>query len=233
MNTKKKPVNTAFSQYEFTQNLLNNLQQFNVSPIAKLVLLQLSTYYNPKHRDVYPKQKTIAAKLGVSERSVTRAISELVKEGLILIECKYTNHYIFTQKISGQQPVNLSNDIGQYDIKQQDNLAPHEYNQLDKQINEPSEHKGGNVYSTEDYKILKEYAIKHNAIRVNSYIKRLKENGSAEKILKDYKEKYKNAENLRKNTQKLLNHYEEIKCTGEAPTQAFLLLGEKFRRLRP
>lgn len=230
MNTKKKQVNTAFSQYEFTQNLLNNLQQFNISPIAKLVLLQLSTYYNPKHKDVYPKQKTIASKLGVSERSVTRAISELVKEGLILIECKYTNHYIFTQRMGIQQAENLSNNIGQDDIKQQDNLSPHEYNQLFEPINEPSKIKGGNVYSTEDYKILKDYAIRHNAIRINSYINRLKENGSAEKILKDYKDKYKNAENLRKNTQKLLNHYEEIKVTGVAPTQAFLNLKEKFRQ---
>lgn len=219
MNTKKKQVNTAFSQYEFTQNLLNNLKQFDVSPIAKLVLLQLSTYYNPKHRDVYPKQKTIASKLGVSERSVTRAISELVKAGLILIECKYTNHYIFTQRIGIQQAENLSNDIGQDDIKQQDNLSPHEYNQLDKPINEPLE--------VEDFKILKDYAVRHNAKNINAYINALKKNGTAKEII----QQVKNAQNRVKQTQKTLKHYEEIKNTGVAPTQAFLNLKEKLKKL--
>ena len=42
---------------------------------------------------MFPKQKTIAAKIGVSERSVTRAVQELFKAGLILIECKHTNRY--------------------------------------------------------------------------------------------------------------------------------------------
>ena len=42
---------------------------------------------------MFPKQKTIAAKIGVSERSVTRAVQELFKAGLILVECKHTNRY--------------------------------------------------------------------------------------------------------------------------------------------
>lgn len=53
----------------------------------------MTTCYNPKNADVFPKQKTIAAKIGVSERSVTRAVQELFKAGLILIECKHTNRY--------------------------------------------------------------------------------------------------------------------------------------------
>ena len=55
--------------------------------------MYLTTCYNPEKAEVFPKQKTIAAKIGVSERSVVRAVQELFKVGLILIECKHTNRY--------------------------------------------------------------------------------------------------------------------------------------------
>ena len=68
--------------------------------------------------------------MGVSERSVTRAIQELFKAGLILIECKYTNRYKFTSKIVQEQAENVSDDIRQNDIKQEDNLANHDKEQI-------------------------------------------------------------------------------------------------------
>ena len=71
------------TQFEITTNTITKLNTFNLTPTAKLVLLYLTTCYNPKHKEVFPKQKTIADKLGVSERSVTRAIQELFKEGLV------------------------------------------------------------------------------------------------------------------------------------------------------
>ena len=136
-NTVKKHAQHGFSQFKFTNYLLNNLSQFKLSPSAKLVLLELSTCYNPKNADVFPKQKTLAQKIGISERSVVRAIQELVKEGLILVESKYTNHYIFTAKMGipkGKnekifEDENLSDDLRQNDTKEDDNLSPHDNNQ--------------------------------------------------------------------------------------------------------
>ena len=98
-NTVKKPVIKELTQVQLSNWIVNNLSQFNLKPTAKLVLLYLASCYNPKHADVFPKQKTIADRMGVSEASVIRAISELHKEGLIISERKYTNRYKFTSRI--------------------------------------------------------------------------------------------------------------------------------------
>ena len=99
MNTVKKHAGHAIKQVEILNFLLNNLQQFNLKPTTKLVLLYLAGCYNPKHADVFPKQKTIALQMGISEASVIRAISELHTAGLIISERKYTNRYISTRRI--------------------------------------------------------------------------------------------------------------------------------------
>ena len=88
------------SQFELTKKIVNNLKQFKLTPTAKLVLLYLSTCYNPTNKDVFPKQLTIALTLGISERSVVRAINELTQNGIILIECKHRNRYSFTDKLT-------------------------------------------------------------------------------------------------------------------------------------
>lgn len=98
--TQKSPKSMtghAFTQFDLTKSLLQNLNKFEISPIAKLVLLELSTCYNPKRKHIFPKQKTLALKIGCSERSIVRAIQELFKAGLILVECKTTNRYVFSQ----------------------------------------------------------------------------------------------------------------------------------------
>lgn len=92
-------VSANVSQFELTKYTLNNLLQFDITPVAKLVLLYLTDCYNPKNADVFPKQSTIAKTLGVSERSVVRAVQELFEQGIILIECKKTNRYKFTSKL--------------------------------------------------------------------------------------------------------------------------------------
>jgi DNA-binding transcriptional MocR family regulator len=48
---------------------------------------------------MYPKQETIADKVGISLSSVKRAIKELSQVGLIVYETKNTNKYCFTSKI--------------------------------------------------------------------------------------------------------------------------------------
>lgn len=209
--TLKNHAAHGFTQYELTQNILNNLSQFDITPTAKLVLLYLSSCYNPKNADMFPKQKTIATKLGVSERSIVRAIQELFKAGLIMIECKYTNRYKFTSKIAAQRfqndkkiyTDNMSENKCQNGSQQNDNLAQHE--QTIKEQNKKPQ-------SVEDYKLLKEYAQKHGAKNIKAYIEALQRNGSAEKIIETEKQKAKiaaRALNEKNKTQELLNEYRQ------------------------
>ena len=188
LNTVKKEAVSVKSQFELTSEIITKLNTFKITPTAKLVLLYLTTCYNPKHSEVFPKQRTIADKLGISERSVTRAIQELFKEGLILIECKYTNRYKFTSRMTYEQPVNLSDDLRQKDTSKNDNLSGTYIEQKNKTKKEQPFNKGGNVYSGDDA-ILREYAIKHGAKNINAYIAKLKQTGSAAKIIKEYQRK--------------------------------------------
>lgn len=193
----------GFSQFKLTDRLLKNLNKYELSPTGKLVLLYLSSCYNPKKADVFPKQKTIANKLGISERSVVRAIQELVKDGLIFVESKYTNHYVFSSKIVQKpsqnekffEPENLSDDLSQNDTSKRDNLSHHEH--------EPKKEQEKQPLNMEDYKILKQYAIKRGAKNIQAYINALIKLESAESIIKEYKQIQANAQGMLAKAQKV------------------------------
>nr|DAH61704.1 MAG TPA: helix-turn-helix domain protein [Caudoviricetes sp.] len=196
-------VGHGVSQFKLTDRLLKNLNKYELSPTGKLVLLYLSSCYNPKKADVFPKQKTIANKLGISERSVVRAIQELVKGGLIFVESKYTNHYVLSSKIVQKpsqnekffEPENLSDDLSQNDTSKRDNLSPHEH--------EPKKEQEKQPLSMEDYKILKQYATKRGAKNIQAYINALIKLGSAESIIKEYKQIQANAQGMLAKAQKV------------------------------
>lgn len=219
MNTVKKDAAQSLTQYELSTQIITKLNTFKLTPTAKLVLLYLTTCYNPKHKEVFPKQKTIADKLGVSERSVTRAVQELFNEGLILIECKYTNRYKFTSRIVSECPEKMSDDFGQNDTQLSDNLSAPCIEPTIEHEKEPSINRGGNVYIGDD-KILAHYAIKHGAIRVNAYVNSLKKNGSAKKIISDYKKK-KNYTQIAlrsiEETQTLIQKYKDFEQSAVDP----------------
>ena len=75
----------------------------------------------------------------------------------------------------------MSEDLRQNDNSKRDNLSHHEHEPIKEQIKQPE--------SVEDFKILKEYAEGKGAKNITSYIAALKRNGSAEKIIKDFKAK--------------------------------------------
>ncbi len=90
----------GLTQFQLSKNLLQTLNKYDISPTSKLVLLYLADCYNPNKVSMFPKQKTLAERLGVSERSIKRAIKELSEAGLIMYETKgLLNHYRFTSKI--------------------------------------------------------------------------------------------------------------------------------------
>lgn len=181
--TAKKHVGHAISGFELSKKVLNNLYNYDLKPIAKLVLLYLCDCYNPKHGEMFPKQSTIALKLGVSEVSVIRAIQELHKEGLLVSERKYINRYRFTSKIVEEQS---GNEYKEMRVKTYQNENPsikmiaHKHEQKREQ---------NNLTKVEDFKILKEYAESKGAKNVKAYIEALKRNRSAEQIIKAFKEK--------------------------------------------
>lgn len=235
MNTAKKEAAKDFTQFELTTNIITKLNTFKLTPTAKLVLLYLTTCYNPKHKEVFPKQKTISIKLGISERSVTRAIQELFKEGLVLIECKYTNRYKFTSRIVSEQAENLSDNIRQNDTQQTDNLSHHEIEQIRVTKKEHTLISGENVYTGDDL-ILYEYAKKKAKYNVDALIKKIKENGGDKKIIKDYKAK----ENAKKRalrsveeTQSLIRMYENMKKDCVTAAECGCSLKDILNKKRP
>ena len=242
MNTAKKHAGHAIKQVELLNYLLNNLQQFNLKPTTKLVLLYLAGCYNNKHADVFPKQKTIALQMGISERSVISAIQELHRQGLVISERKYTNRYKFTARILNQGPQNKCflepEEISEAKCKncssETEKFAPPYIEQEKEQIKEQTEvNKGGNVYlfQSEDDRILEDYAIKHNARNVKAYINTLKSSGSAKKIIREYKKK-KNVTQIAlrsiQETQELINTYKQNKQEVADPAEAWKALGIKF-----
>ena len=200
-NTVKRHATHGFSQFTLTQNLLNNLQQFEITPTAKLVLLYLSSCYNPKKADMFPKQKTIAAKIGVSERSVVRAVSELIQAGLIVVECKYSNRYKFTSKIVSEQPQiekffeqeNMSDDQGQNFI-----------NKVTDCQNINIEPKSEQIINLQDEKYLIQYAKQKGVKKIHPYINAIKRNGNAEGIIKEYKKIERKASFMEKETKRVI-----------------------------
>lgn len=183
MKTLKKHATHVSTGFELSKKTLNNLSQFNLKPIAKLVLLYLCDCYNPQHGEMFPKQSTIAKKLGVSEISVIRAIQELHKEGVIISERKYINRYRFTSKIVSEGDIFKEKEMiveTYQNEKETIKMKPHEHEQI-KETNKTT--------NVEDFKILKNYAESKGAKNVTAYINALKNNGSADKIIRDFKEK--------------------------------------------
>lgn len=230
MNTAQKHAQHGFSQFTLTQYLLNNLQQFKLTPTAKLVLLELSSFYNPKKADMFPKQKTLAKKIGISEASVIRAIQELHKEGLIISERKYTNRYKFTSRIlnlggmvEGFSEANkMQVENSQNATSKTCNLQAPYIEQKKEQKKEQTEViKGGNVYSFQSNdSILEEYAIKHGARNIKAYVNTLKSSGSAAKIISDHKKQKKVTQMALtsiQETQELIKNYNEMSLDSNSP----------------
>jgi len=110
---QKKVIVLNISQFELTKILYSSgiLAQCDLTPSAKLFLWALCSHYNPNNKTMFPSQQTVAAKLGISEKSAQRAVKELKMHGLIDYETKRVNHYVFGEKFF--ELVKMSGMVGQ------------------------------------------------------------------------------------------------------------------------
>ena len=102
MGSAAKREKTTKSGFDLTTELLRGgLSEFDLNANTKLVLLYLAACYNVKKGKVFPKIRTIADSVGISEIGAKRAIAELLNTGLILKAKKgdNRNEYVITNKI--------------------------------------------------------------------------------------------------------------------------------------
>lgn len=229
MKTAKSMTDMGFKpikQVELTNYLLNNLQHFNLKPTTKLVLLYLSGCYNPKHADVFPKQKTIADKMGISEASVIRAIAELHKEGLIISERKFTNRYKFTGKLL----VNLNQNVFFEPDKMQDLNSQKEIKQTCKKpaiIHEQRKEQLKEQEKKDDFYLVK-YAKEKQAKNIKAYVAAIKKSGNADEIINHYKKIEQKKKILNELTDELIKQKETAQLTAAAPPKSWYTLKEKL-----
>lgn len=198
----KTSTGHGFTQFELTQNLLQNLYKFKLTPTAKLVLMYLSSCYNSQKADIFPKQKTIAQKTGISEASVIRAVCELHKAGLIISERKYTNRYKFTSYFLtslGISDNKMQVENSQNEMKETCKLQPLYIEQKREQKKNKEE------------EILINYAKQKKAQNIKAYVNTLKTNGSAEKIIHDFKVKQNADRFAQRQIEETLKRNEEIR----------------------
>lgn len=89
------------SQFELSKLIMTNrfFKRIELKNSSKMVLMNLTNYWNSDDRLIYPNQSTIAEDLDISLRAVEKAIKELKDNGLILIvKNKNKNAYRLTDK---------------------------------------------------------------------------------------------------------------------------------------
>lgn len=228
--TARKHVQHAITGFELTKKALYISSQYGIKGVTLNVLLYLTTCYNAKNKYVYPKQKTIAQMISASERSVVRAIQELVKAGLIIVECKYSNKYVFTSKLTGERPQyekiftseNMSEDSSKKVTSKDDILSPHDRQQIietNKPTKEVIQKENSSILPLEDFKILKAYAEKYAKYNIHAYINKLIKDGSAQKIIKDAKQTQANAKAMENFTQENTKKLEFARANAWNPSE--------------
>ena len=113
----------ALSQFTISKNVYNSgmLSKIKLTMSAKLVLIALTNHYNPEKPDIFPSQQYIAEHLGISIKSVNRAVQELTQAGLLIYETKNVNRYKFTAKFFAE--IKMSVNHGQSDNQTMDSLS--------------------------------------------------------------------------------------------------------------
>lgn len=106
---------SGMSQFEISKRIYSSgiLSRIELSMSAKLVLIALANHYNPEKSGMFPSQKFISEQVGISLKSVERAIKELKNANLLVYVTKKVNCYYFTAKFFAE--IKMSDDIGHFD----------------------------------------------------------------------------------------------------------------------
>lgn len=99
MKKEEKKWNSAtINQFELSKMVYTSgfLANANLTPTAKLVLIALIQHYNANNAEMFPSQKFLSLQLGISEKSVERAIANLRDENFIFYTTQKVNKYRFT-----------------------------------------------------------------------------------------------------------------------------------------
>lgn len=228
MNTAQKHVGHAFTQFELTTKIVKNLNKYDITPTAKLVLILLTTHYNEEKNGavVFPSMPYISETLGISLTATKQAIKDLVSEGLILqskrekIKGNY-NKYIFTQKVHNstvEQAENESFKRAESDLSLIRTNKKNEINNKD--------------VDKKDEKYLYQYAEKKGVKNKIAYINAIKKNGGASEIINEYKQIETKKRLMEQATKTIIENNRLYAETSVPPTQAWVKLGEKLRKMK-
>lgn len=243
------------TQFEITSDLLRNLYKFDLTPVTKLVLLELTTHLNENKNGsvVFPSVGYIAEVLGIGLTACKKAINDLIKEGLIIkskrdnVKGNYNKYLLRLARMDFKADKNKNRCIyTQEDINGQKTTEKPTKNELlkrsdsdrfmitnnNEQKKEQTLRSGENVLTGDDL-ILYEYAKKKAKYNVDALIKKIKENGGDKKIICEYKKRKRvtqNALRSQKETQDLLRLYVSYKKDAVAPETctAWVELGKKL-----
>lgn len=230
---RKKEQKTAVTQFSLTTDLLRNLYKFNLTPASKLVLLELTTHYNEDKNGstVFPSVGYIAEVLGIGLTAAKNAINDLIKEGLIIkskrsnVRGNY-NKYVLTLKVQNTAIEPPENKL----FKQPENGLFLLRTDNKEQIKEQTVKSGDNVYKGDDW-ILYEYAKKRAKYSIDAFIQKIKENGGADKIIREYKRKNYNPDVAFKRTALLGQIREQAHKDAVPPTAAWKELGKRLKKM--
>jgi predicted transcriptional regulator len=125
INDKKPKINGFnLAQRLYTSGIA---AAFDLNPTQILVLIGLASHFNPDKSVVFPSQEYLAKKLNISERSVVRAINELIKKRLI-VKSKNGNNNLYAFTAIFFEAAGMSADTRQSDTPPNDNLTHKQYN---------------------------------------------------------------------------------------------------------
>jgi DNA-binding Lrp family transcriptional regulator len=104
---------------------------------------------------MFPKQETIAEKLGISLSSVKRAVKELSKANIILVELKFSNRYNLTSSFF--EVINMTPDAVQIELPKCQNEPNHDVTEKEQNIKQKKNFSFKNLLELSNTNTIKYY----------------------------------------------------------------------------
>lgn len=226
----------ALSQFEITSDLLRNLYKFDLTPVTKLVLLELTTHLNENKNGpvVFPSVGYVAEVLGIGLTACKKAINDLIKAGLIIkskrdnIKGNYNKYLLRLAKFDFKTGKNKNEyKYTQTDINGQKTTNKPSENELLKQSNSDLFYIGTNnneKINNKDEEYLKIYAQKKGARNVQAYITAIKKNGGVTQIIEKFKKNEKRQKIEDMKTKRFIEQVKLDRKNAVPPTEAWKAL---------